>query len=127
MSGEEDPEQDNEGTSSSMADEQEELAGASSMDAESKHTAVVMVDDPDNPADRPKRQKILPKKLTANNAMEFLDRKPRMVINANPNLPFGRKTRMMTAGRSIGGLRKTHSEISLRTLRRRPGPKPDGV
>lgn len=127
MSGEDEPEQDNDVITGSMTDEQEELAAASSMDAESKHTTVVMVDDPNNPADRPKRQKILPKKLTANNAMEFLDRKPRVTVEASPELHFGRRTRMMTAGRSVGALRKTRSEISLRTLRRRPGPKPDGV
>lgn len=126
MSGEDEPEQDNEGIPRSMANEQE-LGTVSAMDTEGKHTAVVMVDDPDNLADRPKRQKILPKKLTANNAMEFLDRKPRVTVNASPELHFGRKTRMMTAGRSISGLRKTRSEVSLRTLRRRPGPKPDGV
>lgn len=119
------PKQGNIGILPSMSGEHREPSAVqwTPMDTESKHTAVVMVDDPDN---LPKRQKILPKKLTSN-AMEFLARKPRVTANANPESHFGKKTLMMTAGGKIGGVRKTRSETSSRTLRHRSGRQDAGA
>lgn len=93
------------------------------LNTESKHMAVVMVDDPDN---HPKWQKILPKNVTGN-AMESLARKPKVTADVNPESHLGKKTLMMTVGGKTDGVRKTRSETSSRTLRRRSGRQDAGV
>ena len=90
------------------------------VNTESRHTAVVVVDDPDS---HHKMQKIFPEKL-AGNATECSAGKPKDTANASPKSHLGKKTVIMKAGRRSGGMRKPHSETPSRTLRRRSG-RPD--
>ena len=70
----------------------------------------------DDPTNRPKRQKFLPKKLSGN-AMVPKSAKLPADAEPKPSSP-GRRTLRMTAGGHFRGVRKTPSEISPYQLRK---------